>query len=74
MTEKNKCYGDSALHPVQVFNKLDVTKALYVRADDKVSRIKNSDTLRKNDIADLMGYMVLICIANGWLDFSDQID
>jgi hypothetical protein len=71
LTEKNKRYGGSALNPISVFaGKSKVGQ----RADDKVSRIKNSDVLRKNDVADLIGYLVLMCQENGWHDFKDQID
>jgi hypothetical protein len=71
LTEKNKRYGNSALNPINVFN--GKTK-VGQRADDKISRIANSDTLRKNDIADLIGYLFLMCAENEWLDFTDQID
>ena len=74
LKEKNKRYGDSALHPIGVFSKTDAENGLYKRADDKLSRIKNSNELRKNDIADLMGYCVLICIEKKWFDWSDLID
>jgi len=71
---KNNRYGDSALSPIQIFSKLDITNSLYVRIDDKINRIKNSDELRKNDIVDLIGYLVLLCIDKDWLQFSDLID
>jgi len=74
LTEKNKRYGDSALSPMKVFSKLGSRNGLYLRADDKLSRIHNADTLRKNDVADLMGYCVLICIENDWTDWSELID
>ena len=71
---KNTRYGDSVLSPIQIFSKLDITNSLYVRIDDKINRIKNSDELRKNDIVDLIGYLVLLCIDKDWLQFSDLID
>ena len=71
---KNTRYGDSALSPIQIFSKLDITNSLYVRIDDKINRIKNSEELRKNDIVDLIGYLVLLCIDKDWLQFSDLID
>ena len=74
LKEKNKRYGDSALHPIGIFSKDPADKALYMRADDKLSRIKNSDELRKNDCVDLMGYITFICIERGWIDWKDQID
>jgi len=71
LTEKNKRYGSSALNPIKVF---EGKSMVGQRADDKISRIKNSDVLRKNDICDLIGYLTLMCKENGWTDFSDQID
>lgn len=74
LTEKNKRYGNSALEPLRVFNRADASDGIMVRIDDKLSRIKNSDKLRKNDVSDLIGYLVLLCIAQGWTDFSDLVD
>ncbi len=74
LTEKNKRYGNSALEPLRVFNRADALDGIMVRIDDKLSRIKNSDKLRKNDVSDLIGYLVLLCIAQGWTDFDDLID
>lgn len=78
--EKNKRYGDSALNPLDVFTahvKRDNPKGvnlILIRLDDKLKRIKNSSELRKNDVADVLGYVVLLCGACDWLDFSDLID
>jgi len=74
LTEKNKRYGNSALEPLRVFNRADASDGIMVRIDDKLSRIKNSDKLRKNDVSDLIGYLVLLCIAQGWTSFDDLID
>ncbi|OPZ40948.1 MAG: hypothetical protein BWY95_02715 [Bacteroidetes bacterium ADurb.BinA104] len=74
LSEKNKRYGNSALEPLRVFSRADAADGIMVRLDDKLSRIKNSDKLRKNDISDLIGYLVLLCIAQGWTDFDDLID
>jgi len=71
LTAKDKAYGSSALSPIMVFNgKCKVGQ----RLDDKISRIKNSDTIRKNDIADLLGYLILTCKELGFLNFDDQIE
>ncbi len=73
--EKNRRYGDSALTPPRVFSKADAEAGILVRLDDKLGRIKNNDgILRKNDVADLIGYLALLSAARGWLDFSDLID
>lgn len=74
LSEKNKRYGNSALEPLRVFSRADAADGIMVRLDDKLSRIKNSDKLRKNDISDLIGYLVLLCIAQGWTGFDDLID
>lgn len=72
--EKNKRYGDSACSPLEVFTGKTTPLGLGVRIDDKLSRVKNSESLRKNDVFDLMGYLVLLCAANNWTDFSEFID
>ena len=74
LIEKNKNYGDSALSPIRVFSKAPAAASIMTRLDDKISRIKNSNELRKNDTIDLLGYLVLLCIANDWANFEEQID
>jgi len=74
LEHKNMKYGDSALHPIKVFSKLGTENSLLQRIDDKLSRVKNSEELRKNDVADLMGYLVLLCIDKGWTDFEEFKD
>lgn len=71
---KNSKYGDTALNPLNVMSKSPALEKLLIRADDKISRIKNSEVLRKNDICDLLGYLTLICVHQGWDDFNDQKD
>lgn len=72
--EKNRRYGDSALTPLGIFSKGTAESNICNRLDDKLSRIKNSPELRKNDISDMIGYLSLYCVSKGWTDFSDQID
>jgi hypothetical protein len=68
---KNEKYGNSALEPLQIFsNKCKVG----TRLDDKLARVKNSDKLAKNDIADLIGYLTLICVENNWNNFDEFHD
>ena len=67
---KNNKYGDSAINPIEIFTKhikaADTkTAAILVRLDDKLSRVKNADTLRTNDICDLIGYLILLNVALG---------
>ncbi len=73
--EKNRRYGDSALSPKQVFSKIDPGEAIKIRIDDKLSRIRNSHgVIRKNDVADLIGYLALLSVSQDWTDFSDLLD
>jgi prophage maintenance system killer protein len=61
---KNRAYGDSALEPVRVFSKTDTIEQLYVRIDDKLSRIQRGYEYPGDDtIFDLVGYLVLLLIA-----------
>ncbi len=71
---KNLMYGDSALTPLGIFCKDGATNSIKVRLDDKLNRIKYASELRKNDIADLMGYLSLLCVAEGWLSFDEFKD
>ena len=74
LIEKNKRYGDSVLYPINVFSKQDSDSQICNRLDDKLSRIQNSDELRKNDICDAFGYLALLMINNDWLEFDELID
>ena len=74
LIEKNKRYGNSALEPINTFSKLNSENSIAVRLDDKLSRIKNSEELRKNDIVDMLGYLTLLCVSKDWLNFDDLID
>ena len=78
LVAKNQRYGNSALEPMRVFSRADPAEGILVRLDDKLSRIKyasnEGNLLRKNDIADMMGYLILYCVKQGWTDFDDLID
>lgn len=63
LIEKNRRYGNSALCPINAFSKIDASNSIAIRLDDKVQRVINSETLRKNDIYDLIGYMLLLHIS-----------
>lgn len=68
---KNEKYGNAALEPLNIFtNKTQVGQ----RIDDKLARIKNSNELRKNDVADLIGYLLLECKFRGWNNFDEFKD
>lgn len=60
---KNEKYGDSALHPNNIFYKGDSTNSIKIRLDDKVGRIKNSQETRVNDVADVIGYCILLLVS-----------
>lgn len=71
LKHKNKQYGNAALEPLNIFSgKCKVGQ----RIDDKLARVRNSESLRKNDIADLMGYLVLTCTEKGWNNFNEFMD
>lgn len=64
LLEKNRKYGDSAVHPVRVFSKASPIEQILVRMDDKLSRIQSKPIDEDEDvILDLMGYLVLLKIA-----------
>lgn len=69
--EKNKRYGESALKPLDIFTK---HHSYGSRLDEKLARVKNSNELRKNDLADIIGGVMLICKDKGWDSFDDLID
>ena len=75
---KNRKYGSSISEPEHIFTSEDEDELqlTYARIDDKLKRIKNckGKDLRKNDVVDLMGYLVWICILKGWFSFRDLID
>jgi hypothetical protein len=67
---KNHKYGDSALNPLGIFTKHikncdESTASILVRLDDKLSRVRNADSLRTNDVADILGYCTLLLISMG---------
>mgnify|MGYP006300416825 CR=1 FL=1 len=76
LLEKNRRYGDSALNPLGVFTseKDGAVPGLRARIDDKLARIAQADELRRNDVADLIGYLILLCVAKGWTSFKDLLD
>lgn len=64
LIEKNKSYGNSALDPIRCFSKLDPIETIKIRIDDKLSRLMRGSEFGSDDsIKDLMGYLVLLRIA-----------
>ncbi len=82
---KNKNYGNSALEPLRIFSKhintsitnnedIRALNQMLTRLDDKLSRIKNAKELRKNDVSDILGYLILVCVNLGWDNFDELVD
>tara|TARA_R100001129_G_C5251437_1_gene228473 strand:- start:203 stop:811 length:609 start_codon:yes stop_codon:yes gene_type:complete len=65
LTMKNTSYGNSVLDPINIFSQAQSTPGLFVRLDDKLSRVKYGwDTMDKQQrldtLIDLMGYLTLL--------------
>lgn len=63
LVEKNAAYGDSALSPLRIFSKAEVTEQIRVRLDDKLSRLARGSSAGEDVELDLIGYLVLLRIA-----------
>lgn len=73
LLEKNNRYGNSALEPLEGI-KYTAEDGIKIRLVDKLKRVINSEEVRKNDIADIMGYLTLLCVNKDWTDFLELID
>lgn len=65
LIEKNKSYGNSAIDPIRIFSKSNAKEQLYVRIDDKLSRIiRGNEYIGDDTLTDLIGYLILlkVCI------------
>jgi hypothetical protein len=71
---KNRKYGNSVNDPLQIFSKGDADILLRARMDDKLSRIQNADNVRKNDVIDLIGYLVWYAVQHDWIQLDDLKD
>lgn len=60
---KNRAYGNSALDPVHIFSRADRREGLLVRIDDKLSRLARGSDAGEDTKADLLGYLVMLEIA-----------
>lgn len=64
LVEKNAKYGDSALNPIRIFSKAGPIEQIKDRIDDKLNRLmKGSGDEDEDVVADLLGYLVLLRIA-----------
>lgn len=61
LINKNKSYGSSYSHPINIFSKSDPKEQLFIRIDDKLNRIKKGSEYASEDtVLDLIGYLVLL--------------
>lgn len=60
---KNRAYGNSALDPVRVFSQANPAEQIRVRLDDKISRLVRGSAAGEDVATDLVGYIVLLRIA-----------
>jgi hypothetical protein len=60
---KNKQYGNSALEPIRCFSKLDPIEQIKIACDHKISRLMRGEGNQEDTELDLMGYLVLLRIA-----------
>ena len=74
LLSKNEKYGDSALKPLGIFSKLNSAEAIKARIDDKLSRINNIGLhdADEDTLDDLIGYLLLLKIANGELNGANS--
>ena len=65
LLSKNKAYGNSALEPLNIFNKGNASDSICARIDDKLARIKNIGISDKTEdtLFDLCGYLILLMIS-----------
>lgn len=50
---------------IMFFYKGDSTNSIKIRLDDKIGRVKNCKETRINDVADIIGYGVLLLVSMG---------
>lgn len=74
LVSKNRRYGDSALDPVRVFSSAGPAEQLRVRIDDKLSRLARGSLGDEDAVLDLLGYLVLLRVAEGRRGPEDASD
>jgi hypothetical protein len=74
LIEKNRKYGNAALEPIGLFYKGDSTTSITIRIDDKISRVRNAEELRKNDMFDLLGYSILLGISQNYWNIPEDYE
>ena len=63
LIDKNTAYGDSALDPVRIMSSSDPAEQIRVRMDDKLSRLVRGHAGGEDALKDLVGYWVLMRVA-----------
>lgn len=63
LIEKNTAYGASALNPVRIMSNANANEQIRVRMDDKLSRLVRGEQAGEDAILDLVGYYILLKIA-----------
>jgi hypothetical protein len=75
---KNKQYGSSALEPIKVFGNGTANTILGSRIDTILSRIATSQQqdgdIKKKDVVNLVGNLVLLMLYKGWIEFDDLME
>ncbi len=64
LLSKNAAYGNAALEPVRIFSRASSREQILVRLDDKLSRLARGSAAGEDVVLDLMGYLVLLRIAD----------
>lgn len=63
LIEKNKSYGNSVFEPVHIFSRSPPLEQLWVRIDDKLSRVRSGGSWPGDDVVDdLVGYFILYMV------------
>lgn len=60
LLEKNRNYGNSAIHSMRVFNRASAEEQILVHLDDKLSRIARGEAGGEDVIIDTIGYLILL--------------
>jgi hypothetical protein len=63
LMDKNRKYGDSAIDPVRIMSSADPVEQIKVRMDDKLSRLYRGHLGGEDAMQDLVGYWVLLRVA-----------
>jgi len=73
LLEKNREYGDSALHPLGIFSKLASVEAIKIRIDDKLARIRygGQKNIKEDTVLDLIGYLILLRVCTTVSEVND---